>query len=125
MRVAATILLACLIALFGGADARAATVSVSGATLHVTAAPGEVNRLAIAPATGTLSITDAGAPLQAGAGCLTAGGAVECATLPLLDVVVDLGDGDDTLTATAALPLEVTDGAGDDAVTGWPAVLSE
>ena len=117
MRVAATILLC----LFFAADAHAATVSVSGATLRVTAAPGEVNRVAIAPATGVLTITDAGAPLTAGDGCVAAGAAVECASLPLLDVAADLGDGDDTLTSTAMLPLLVTDGDGADSITGGAA----
>ena len=76
MRVAATILLCLVFA----ADAHAATVSVDGSTLQVTAAPGEVNQIAIAPRTGVLSVTDAGAPLTAGAGCATAGAAVECAS---------------------------------------------
>ncbi|HEX5781281.1 MAG TPA: hypothetical protein VFX80_05145, partial [Solirubrobacteraceae bacterium] len=63
MRVAATVLLCLIFA----ADAHAATVSVEGATLRVTAEPDEANRLAIAPGTGVLTVTDAGAPLVAGA----------------------------------------------------------
>jgi len=121
MRAAATILLACLIAVLGGAEARAATVSVTGASLRVTAAPGELNRVAIAPVTGALAVTDTGAPLQAGEGCAVAGAAVQCASLALLDVTVELGDGNDTLTSTAVLPLVVTDGVGNDTLTGGPA----
>jgi Ca2+-binding RTX toxin-like protein len=117
MRVVATILLCLVFA----ADAHGATVSVTGATLHVTAAPGEVNQVAIAPASGVLSVTDAGTPLTAGGGCVAAGAAVECASLPLLDLAVDLGDGDDTLITTAALPLLVTDGDGVDSITGGAA----
>ena len=114
MRVAAAILLCLVFA----ADARAATVSVDGSALHVTAAPGEVNQVAIASRSGVLSVTDAGAPLTAGAGCVTAGAAVECASSGILGLTADLGDGDDTLASSSSLPLLATDGAGADRITG-------
>ena len=114
MRIAATILLCLIFA----ADAHAATVSVDGSTLQVTAAPGEVNQIAIAPRTGVLSVTDPGAPLTAGAGCATAGAAIECPSSGILALTADLGDADDTLTSTSSLPLLATDGDGADRVTG-------
>ncbi len=114
MRVAATIFLCLVFA----ADAHAATVSVAGSSMHVTAAPGEVNRVAIATRSSVLSVTDTGTPLTAGAGCATAGLAVECPSAGILGLTADLGDGDDTLTSSSSLPLLATDGDGADTVTG-------
>src|SRR5262245_36107171 len=113
MRVAATILLFLLFA----ADADAATVSLDGSILRVTAAPGEVNQIAIARSS-VLSVSDAEAPLAAGAGCAAAGAAVQCPRAGILGLSVDLGDGDDTLASTSSLPLLAADGPGADRVTG-------
>src|SRR5262245_288627 len=113
MRAVATILLS----LFFAADAHAATVSVDGSAVQVTAAPGEVNQIAIARSS-VLSVSDTGAPLTAGAGCVAAGAAVQCPSAGILGLAVDLGDGDDTLTSTSSLPLLATDGPGADRVTG-------
>ena len=118
MRVAATTLLLCL--LLAG-QAHAATVSVSGSTLRVDAAPGEANQLAVGPTSGVVTVTDAGAALTAGDGSTAAGPAVECASAALLSAVVELGDGADTFISSASLPLVVTDGDGADRVTGGPA----
>ena len=115
MRAATTTFLACLIAVLGAPAAQAATVAVSGATLQIVAAPGETNQLAIAPASGAVSVTDSAA-LTPGAGCTANGAALRCTGATRL--TVDLGDGDDTLTVTATLALTAVDGPGDDRVTG-------
>jgi hypothetical protein len=71
------------------APASAASVSVEGRTLRVTAAAGEANALTISGST----VTDTGAPLTAGPGCAPAPGGATC--LPTTGAFVDAGDGDD------------------------------
>jgi Ca2+-binding RTX toxin-like protein len=111
----AALLASALLAL-GAAPARAATVSLSGATLQIVAAPGEANRMTIAPDAAGVAVTDAVEPV-AGPGCtLAAAGRVTCAAASA--AAVDLGDRDDTLAITASLTAAVTDGEGDDAVAG-------
>jgi Ca2+-binding RTX toxin-like protein len=115
-----TALLALVLLVAGAAPASAATVALDGTTVRVTAAPGEVNAMQVIPATGGVTIVDAVAP-TAGDGCvLTAPDRVTC-TATLTGVVADLGDGDDTLSVTAARAVTVTDGEGDDSVTGGAA----
>jgi hypothetical protein len=112
-----------------------------GGTATYVAAPGEANRLAVdaVAVPGVTTFRDAGAPIQAGAGCAArADGSVDCTNdngySPLADV--DLGDGDDVVTvhggggvrallgtgadrASADLGrLEVEGGAGPDVVSG-------
>src|SRR3954468_8638003 len=101
------------------APARAATVSVSGDTLRVVAAPGEANAVTVTD----LGVEDyGGAPLVAGAGCVGGGpaGPVHCLA-PVSRADVDLGDGDDTVTIAAQLPARVHGGSGDDQLRGGPA----
>jgi hypothetical protein len=107
--------------------AHAATASVEGDTLRVTAAPGETNalsvRLAPVPALpGVVHAADAGAPLSPGAGCRPVIGGLECAGVVHLQA--DLGDGDDgaTLDELALATVSVAGGEGDDTLIGSPGV---
>jgi RTX calcium-binding nonapeptide repeat (4 copies) len=98
------------------APAQAATVSSSGGTLRVSAAPGEANQLTVT-ATGVEDA--AGTPLSAGPGCLTDGFTGTIACLPgATRISVDLGDEDDTLSIYADLPASVQGGSGDDRLYG-------
>src|SRR3954454_18499844 len=92
--------------------AQAATVSVAGGTLTVTAAPGEANRLTVRPATG--EVLDPRAPLVAGSGWAGGGAGRLVCTVPAR-VVATLGDGDDTFLLSGAAPATVDDGPGNDA----------
>jgi hypothetical protein len=96
------------------AAAHAATVTVENGTLRVIAGPGEINAVTIAPAPapaalGTLTVNDGAAPIVI----------AESATV----VYADLGDGDDSLRLTAALPAHVLGGIGNDTLAIEPAAL--
>jgi hypothetical protein len=101
--------------------AGAATVSVDGSSLRITAAPGEANQLTIAadPAgapTTSLTVTDTGAPLTLGPGCSATDIGVKCVTAadPTIDVLA--GDGDDSVTIGVPVAAFVDGGAGDDVI---------
>jgi hypothetical protein len=79
MRRVATLLIACTATVLAAAPAHAATATLTGTTLHVTAAPGEVNAVAI---TDGLTVLDNGVTLISGA--------------TATEIVVDLGDRNDT-----------------------------
>jgi Ca2+-binding RTX toxin-like protein len=112
-----SLLLAALAALMLAAPARAADVALDGATLAITAAPGEENRVAVTLGSGSITVQDSGAAPAAGAGCEPAGpGRVTCGLAT--DAVIALGDRNDTLTVGGALPVAVTDGEGNDSVGG-------
>jgi RTX calcium-binding nonapeptide repeat (4 copies) len=96
------------------AAAHAATVTVENGTLRVIAAPGEINAITIAPAPapaapGTLTVNDGAAPTVIAEGATA--------------VYADLGDGDDSLRLTAALPAHLLGGVGNDTVAVEPATL--
>ena len=101
MRRAAILFIACCAAVLSAAPAHAATATVSGTTLHVIAQPGETNAITISAG---LTVVDGGVTLISGA---TAS-----------EIVVDLNDGNDTLTVTAATRATVTGGDGDDVLKG-------
>src|SRR5205085_9116395 len=86
----------------GSDDAIAATVARSGDALASTAAPGERNRLTIARgAAATVVFHDDGAPVS---GCAVLDAqTVRCAAAGA--TVVDLGDGDETLTVSGPGPV--------------------
>jgi hypothetical protein len=111
-----------LVSLFFPATAVGDAARVEGDLLRVVAGAGEANAVAVAPADptdptmapGSLAVTDAGAPLTAGSGCIgTSSGALSCGP-PIAAVEVDLGDGGDTLTVVAGVPTRAAGGAGDD-----------
>ncbi len=103
-----------LVLLAFAASAHAATVTVEHGTLRVIAAPGEINAIMIASAPppaapGTLTVNDGAAPTVIAVGA-TAGYA-------------DLGDGDDSIRLTAALPAHLLGGVGNDTVAVEPATV--
>ncbi|MFL5845963.1 MAG: lytic murein transglycosylase [Solirubrobacteraceae bacterium] len=103
------------------AASHAASVDLAGSSLRVTAGPNETNLLTITSASGVLTILDGGSlALNAGLGCSqTATARVTCGSSGVTSVVIDAGDGDDTVTLTGlALPATLTDGPGNDTVTG-------
>src|SRR4051812_50229760 len=100
------------------APARAATVSVSGDTLRVVAAPGEANAVTVTD----LGVEDyGGAPLVAGAGCVGGGpaGPVHCLA-PVARVEIGGGGGGDTLSIAALLPAPLRGGGGNERAQGGP-----
>ena len=106
------------------ASVQAATVYVEGDALRVIAAPGEANQIAVAQrATGSsFTVTDLGAPLAVGPGCVSAtDGSVECAAPPgaagAAGIEVDAGDLDDSVSVAAALPARILGGDGNDALS--------
>lgn len=121
------------------APATAATVAViadsGGETLKVTGGPGETNVVSVAVNTINkyFVVTDPGAPMTAGSGCLgPAGGPIVCsADLDAADVVLELGDGDDVASSTLPRGIrmiawggtgddEIDAGDGDDVLQGGP-----
>jgi hypothetical protein len=97
--------------------ASAATVSVEGSFVRIEAAPAEPNVLTVsAPASTSLSVTDAGAPLIAGPGCSPSDVGVTCATPAGAAIDASTGDLDDSVTIAAAAPAFVDAGSGDDVI---------
>jgi hypothetical protein len=103
--------------------AQAATASFEGDVLFVLASPGEANVIAVGPgSTGSLTVTDSGAPLTPGPGCSQTDIGVTCVTAgePEIDVVA--GDGDDSVTVSAPVGAFVDGGTGDDLIQLAPGV---
>jgi Ca2+-binding RTX toxin-like protein len=96
----------------------------SSTAVTLTAAPGEANRVALRARSGTGGVSviasDAGAPLEAGPGCVVdATGAVTCSGVPgELHVTVELGDGADTYAGGGNDGAWVIGGDGDDTLSG-------
>jgi len=113
-------LLAILLCLACAAPAGAATVSVNSSTLRVTALPGEPNAITVITEDALegpqLVVTDPGAPLSAGAGCLPGltPDRVTCAAAAVASVSVSAGDLDDSVEIFTELPARLTGGDGDD-----------
>jgi len=106
------------------APAAASTVRLDGATLRYEAAPGESNRLSVASENGTLTVTDLGANVSAGAGCTSVSATVAaCPAAGVAAMSVALGDMDDAATvARTSIPTTFDDGPGNDVETGGGAV---
>ncbi len=120
-RSRAPIALAFAIAAFCGLApaAHAATASVNAGTLTYTAAPGELNHLALTVSAGSYALVDSGMSVTPGAGCSsTASDRVACSTSGVSAIAVDAGDGADTVTLATSTPATISDGSGDDTVTG-------
>jgi outer membrane protein OmpA-like peptidoglycan-associated protein len=119
----ATAALLCALAVLARPAGAATTVTTNGAQLTITAAPGIANHVTIGPggAPGTVRVDDAADSLALdGTACVAvdAGTGIGAADCPATDpVAVDLGDGDDTLSAAASpVALRIAAGAGDDTV---------
>jgi RTX calcium-binding nonapeptide repeat (4 copies) len=97
------------------ATAHAATASIEGGALRLIAAPGEYNALSVAPAGAGLSVTDSAYPVAAGPGCTAQGTGLMCVAAARVEA--DLGDGDDSLALSAALPADLRGGLGNDSLS--------
>jgi hypothetical protein len=105
--------------------AQAATTSIDGDVLLVAASPGEANAITVGTGpTGSLTVTDSGAPLMAGPGCSPTNVGVTCITTSAPEIDVTAGDGDDSVTIDAPAGAFVDGGAGDDLVE-LPAGVSD
>ena len=113
-------LLACAVALVAAPAAHAATVSVSGTTLTFVAADGEANQLDVSLVAGVYTLTDAGAPLTAAAGCAQL--APDTATCPvgtITALALEGRDLDDAISmAGVATAATLSGGGGDDVLVG-------
>jgi hypothetical protein len=92
-------------------------------TTTYAAAPGESNMLTLSAVPAGLTLTDAGAPLTAGTGCVQAGPReATCPPGSFGAVRLDLGDEADVLAVSGSVPASirpsVSAGPGDDVVTG-------
>jgi Ca2+-binding RTX toxin-like protein len=110
--------LALVAALWGGAPAGAAVVTADGATVRIVDDAGLATMMVVAAGAGGVDVsTSAGQLTVRGAGCvLRTGGRVHCGRAGAL--AIDLGDGDDRLTLSGTVPATISDGPGDDVVTG-------
>jgi RTX calcium-binding nonapeptide repeat (4 copies) len=99
--------------------ANAATASVEGGTLRILAAPDEYNAFEVSPGATGLLVSDTGAPLTLGAGCVRQG--IEALCTGAARVEAELGDGDDVLTLSAPLPADIEGGDGFDTLSGGEA----
>lgn len=120
--------LAAVLALAAPATAAASSVEVSGNTLHVTGSPGASETFSVDPAydaSGAFAVSVQGAdiPLSAGPGCASdeMTGRTTCAPTGVTRILLDAGDGDDTVSINVSIPARVNAGAGDDTVNGGPA----
>ena len=111
---------------------RTASVSVSGSTLVVTAAPGAKDNLAITrPSASTLRVTDfptgayTGSGVHTGAGCTRSGdytaNCLAAGITPVLPVLVTSADQADKVVNSTGLPSSLYGGAGDDMLIGGSA----
>ncbi len=113
--------LATVVALLALAPAaNAATVSVEGTVLRVTAAPGEANQLTVAEGVPnpSFTVTDPGAALTAGPGCAVAQDGSASCSVPVSIIDIDAGDLDDSVTVAGVLPARILGGEGDDRLQG-------
>jgi Ca2+-binding RTX toxin-like protein len=94
--------------------------SYDGLVLSVDAAPGERNEIVVRVRDGRTEVLDLASSLSPGSGCRSdAGGAVSCDPERVDVWVVDLGDGDDTLTVQAPFfNAWYFGGEGNDRITG-------
>ena len=101
--------------------AHAATVTTSGDTLRVTAAPGETNAIEVSTgALGVLTVRDSGAGPVATAPCTPTldATAVTCPAAGVTRIEAGLGDQDDSFALLAPLPAIVRGEQGDDEIYG-------
>jgi Ca2+-binding RTX toxin-like protein len=99
--------------------AHASTATVNDGVLAYSAAAGEANRLILTVSGGSYSLVDASISMSPGQGC-TATGAdrVTCPTAGIMEIAVDAGDMNDTVSLTTSTAATIADGPGDDTVTG-------
>ena len=122
MRLSSAVFATLLAALAAAPVAPAAEVDVqdSARWVRVRAADGELNKLSVSRAAGTVSVGDATADLTAGSGCEQVGPReVRCAlTGGAPRVEASLGDGDDEVTVLGSIPVKLDGDGGDDTLRG-------
>ena len=101
----------------------ASTVAVDDIAVHYVAAPGESNAVVLTQDESTVRISDSGATISVGAGCVLDGADAVCQHSDLLQVFVDLGDGDDSAEFSSAddeiwADVGFDGGPGNDRLTG-------
>jgi serralysin len=99
--------------------AATATVSSNSNEVLYVASPGESNAVVLTADGLTVRISDPGATISAGAGCVLDGADALCQVdVAFWDVFVDLGDGDDSANLSSAATAIGWAGAGDDQIVG-------
>lgn len=126
VRKAGPILTAALLALLCAAPARAASISTGGGFLTIQDTVGESNEIEVtyAPTVPRYQVTDLFKPVTAAVGCVpTLSGAAVCPAVGVARIVVDAGDGADTVdllieNAPGAIPATLRGGKGNDRLFG-------
>jgi Ca2+-binding RTX toxin-like protein len=98
--------------------AAASQAFVSMGRVHYVAAPGETNTVVLEYEPSGLRLSDAGATVAAGSGCVQDGAEALCAIGGPAEMVVALGDGDDVVDLSETVFAIVSGGAGNDRITG-------
>jgi Ca2+-binding RTX toxin-like protein len=99
--------------------ALASTASAEFDVVEYVAAPGETNNVVITLEGGEFRISDPGVPITVGPGCAAAGADVLCGdTSQSEEVIVKLGDGDDSADLSGIGIATVEGGAGNDEIVG-------
>ena len=119
---ARALLVASAMALVASPHAVAATAYVSadygGDFLFFQSDPAEANDLTITESDGEFTLTDRGADIVAGEGCSGGGATVTCDGSSVVQVQVDLRDGDDVLFLEVPVSTLAAGGEGNDDLTG-------
>src|SRR4051794_3241247 len=100
----------------------ASSASRSGDRITITAAPGEANHISVGAPNSTVDVSDTGASLTAGDGCVQVSATeADCGPKDSPRVSVDLGDGNDTLLGQNYFNVgafDVHGGPGNDTIAG-------
>ena len=103
----------------GAAEAGAATVSKSGATITYTAAAGEANQAVVSLSGASYTVDDPGATVTAGAGCASVdSNTATCAAAGVTGITANAGNLNDLIWVTAPTASNLTGGDGNDTVIG-------
>ena len=122
MVVRRVLLLVCLALPLALPEAASAAFAerTGGGALEVTAGS-EQNTVTVSLGGSAYTVTDT-AGMGEGAGCsMVDANTASCAAAPVTSFSADLGAGNDTFSSTAAVPVKVTGGPGNDTLSGGPA----
>src|SRR4051812_27610646 len=111
---------AALLALALPSAAQAATATTADGNLRYTAAPGEVNNVSFARVSGdTFRVTDVGAVITAGTGCVQESpNVVRCATARGRPIIARLGDQNDSAASRTSRTVQLFGEDGNDRLSG-------
>jgi Ca2+-binding RTX toxin-like protein len=120
LRALAALFAACGCTLASPGAALGATASVAGGVLSYAAGPGEANQLSLSYQGGNVIVDDNGVTtMTAGTGCAPDGpGRVACPAAGIGSLVVDLGDGNDSVVNFVLLPGTFRGNDGNDNLNG-------